>query len=328
MIPNILICGKTGAGKTSLIQAVTHYGTVPESAIGDAEPTTKGFNVYKTEIVNFIDAEGIEPGQPVESYTNFIMGEVVNRLDSNKAENLIHAIWYCVDGSGARVQAGDAEIIAHFNDKALIVVTKGETMRKEQTDKMMQSLLDIVERERIVIVSSHIKQGLKQLLDKVEPMAETSLVQGVTELEEFRSRWKNYYQNMQLKSQAEAEAKADVYIEYASVRAACFAMIPLPIADVIPLVWNEVYMIGKLADVYGIKTFKPMLLALSWVAAASTVGKFIASFIPFLGILIAAGITYGVGQMVKSIFQNEMTKNDNELKENFLAAEKEQKVSS
>ena len=30
MNPNILICGKTGAGKTSLVQAVTHAGTVPD----------------------------------------------------------------------------------------------------------------------------------------------------------------------------------------------------------------------------------------------------------------------------------------------------------
>ena len=32
MKPNILVCGKTGVGKTSLIQAVTHRGVVPDSA--------------------------------------------------------------------------------------------------------------------------------------------------------------------------------------------------------------------------------------------------------------------------------------------------------
>ena len=166
---------------------------MPESAIGDAEPTTKGFNVYKTEIVNFIDAEGIEPGQSIESYTNFIMGEVVNRLDSNKAENLVRAIWYCIDGSDARVQSGDMKIIEHFNDKVLVVITKGETMRKKQTEEMLKSLSAIVEYNQFVIVSSHMKQGLKQLLDKVEPIVEQSLAQVATELAEFRSRWKSYY---------------------------------------------------------------------------------------------------------------------------------------
>ena len=35
MKPNILVCGKTGAGKTSLIQAVTHAGTVPDGPGSD-----------------------------------------------------------------------------------------------------------------------------------------------------------------------------------------------------------------------------------------------------------------------------------------------------
>lgn len=76
MKPNILICGKTGVGKTSLIQAMTHVGTVPNSAIGDAEATTRGFHVYETDAANFIDSEGMEPGQTVEQYMQFIQGEL------------------------------------------------------------------------------------------------------------------------------------------------------------------------------------------------------------------------------------------------------------
>ena len=117
MKPTILICGKTGAGKTTLIQAVTHAGTVPDEAIGDAEATTRGFDVYETEIANFIDSEGMEPGQTVEQYASFIMGEVVKRLDSGSAVNLVHNIWYCVDGSGARLQPADARLIRQFSDK-------------------------------------------------------------------------------------------------------------------------------------------------------------------------------------------------------------------
>ena len=103
MKSNILICGKTGAGKTSLVQAVTHAGTVPDEAIGDAEATTRNFDVYETDVANFIDCEGMEQGQTVEEYSRFIMGEVVKRLDSDSTENLVHNIWYCINGSGARL---------------------------------------------------------------------------------------------------------------------------------------------------------------------------------------------------------------------------------
>ena len=106
MKPNILICGKTGAGKTSLIQAVTHAGTVPDEAINDGEAATRGFDVYETEIANFIDCEGMEPGQTVEQYSSFIMGEVVKRLDSDSVENPVHNICddYRFDGTGPGIQ--------------------------------------------------------------------------------------------------------------------------------------------------------------------------------------------------------------------------------
>ena len=60
--PVILVCGKTGIGKTSLIQAVTGRETVPDSAIGTGMPVTHGFTPYETEAATFVDAEGMEPG--------------------------------------------------------------------------------------------------------------------------------------------------------------------------------------------------------------------------------------------------------------------------
>ena len=220
MKPNILICGKTGAGKTSLVQAVTHVGTVPDEAIGDAEATTRGFDVYETEVANFIDSEGMEPGQTVEEYSRFIMGEVVNRLDSDTAENLVHNIWYCIDGSGARVQSADARLIRQFSDKVLLVVTKAETLRKEQTESMMSQLLDLLPSERIVMVSSHNKTGLAQLLNKAFEMTGQAIEGADEELFGFRNRWNTYYGNMRSRWEAQAAEEADEYINWAAGRAA------------------------------------------------------------------------------------------------------------
>ena len=51
--PIILVCGKTGVGKTSLIQAITHSGTVPDERISDGmEGSTF---IYETPLVKFID---------------------------------------------------------------------------------------------------------------------------------------------------------------------------------------------------------------------------------------------------------------------------------
>ena len=323
MKPNILICGKTGAGKTSLVQAVTHVGTVPDEAIGDAEATTRGFDVYETEVANFIDSEGMEPGQTVEEYSRFIMGEVVNRLDSDTAENLVHNIWYCIDGSGARVQSADARLIRQFSDKVLLVVTKSETLRKDQTEAMMSQLLDLLPQERIVMVSSHNKTGLAQLLNKAFEMTGQAIEGADEELFGFRNRWNTYYGNMRFRWEAQAAKEADEYINWAAGRA--IALIPLPLADAAPLMANEAYMIYRIGAAYGYAVDNSILTMLAGVAGGSIAGKLAASFRPFLKVPIAAGITYGVGKAAKAYFESGMTMNISELKEKFIEGEKESK---
>ena len=326
MKPNILVCGKTGVGKTSLIPAVTHRGVVPDNAIGYGKAATEGFNVYETEIANFIDSEGMNPGsQSVDDYADFILDEMFDRLESDDAEKVIHNIWYCIDGSGARIQDTDAKLIKTFSDKVLLVVTKCELMRKEQTEAMMNTLLDLIDRDRIVMVSAENKTGLTQLIKKAQEMASEGMEAAEEELDAFRERWDDYYSNMRDNWIANVSDEADSYINWAAGRAAAIALVPLPLADVAPLIANEVYMIYKLAGVYGIAVDNTVITMLLGCAGGSIAGKLAASFLPFLKVPIAAGITYGVGKAAKAYFESDMTMDISELKKKFLEGEREAK---
>ena len=326
MKPNILVCGKTGVGKTSLIQAVTHRGVVPDSAIGDGKPLTVGFQVYETEIANFVDSEGMNPGtQTVDEYADFILDELLTRLDADCEERLIHNIWYCIDGSGARIQDTDAKLIKTFSDKVILVVTKCELMRKEQVEAMMNTLLDLIDRDRIVLVSSENRTGLKQLITKAEAMSATAMGHASEELEAFRKRWDDYYANMRRVWAESVSSEADSYINWAAGRAAAIALVPLPLADVAPLIANEVYMLYKLAELYGIAADNTVITMLLGCAGGSITGKVGASFLPFLKVPIAAAVTYGVGKAAKAYFESDMTMNEEELRQEFLAGEREAK---
>lgn len=326
MKPNILVCGKTGVGKTSLIQAVTHRGVVPDSAIGDGRATTLGFEVYETDAANFIDSEGMNPGtQSVDDYADFILEEMMNRLETEESGNLIHNVWYCIDGSGARVQDTDAKLIKTFRKNMLLVVTKSELMRKEQIESMMAELLKLLPREQIVLVSAENKTGLAQLIAKAHAMSTKAMQAAENEIEAFQDRWQEYYDSMLNEWREKVADEADSYINWAAGRAAAIAIVPLPFVDVIPLVANETYMIYRLAEVYGIPVDDSIITMILGCAGGSLAGKLAASLLPLLKIPIAAGITYGVGKAAQAYFESDMKLDETELRETFLREEREAK---
>ena len=119
--------------------------------------------------------------------------------------------------------------------------------------------------------------------------------------------------------------EADSYINWAAGRAAAIALVPLPLADVGPLIANEVYMLYKLACIYGIAADNTVITMLLGCAGGSIAGKIGASFLPFLKVPIAAAVTYGVGKAAKAYFESDMTMNEDELRQEFLAGEREAK---
>ena len=55
--PNILICGYTGAGKTSIIQALLGEDLVPDNKIGhEANPMTQDYDRYENELIGIWDS--------------------------------------------------------------------------------------------------------------------------------------------------------------------------------------------------------------------------------------------------------------------------------
>ena len=324
MKPNILVCGKTGVGKTSLIQAVTHRGVVPDSAIGNGRATTQGFHVYETDAANFIDSEGMNPGtQSVDDYVDFILDEMMDRLETEESGNLVHNIWYCIDGSGARVQETDAALIRTFRDNMILVVTKSELMRKEQIEGMMDELLEMLPREQIVLVSAENKTGLAQLVAKARAMSMEAMAAAEYEVEAFQDRWQEYYDSMLDEWRERVEDEADSYINWAAGRAAAIAIVPIPLVDIAPLIANETYMIYRLAELYGIPVDDTVITVLLGCAGGSIVGKIAASLLPILKIPIAAGVTYAVGKAAQAYFESDMKLNKTELRETFMKAERD-----
>ncbi len=319
MKPNILVCGKTGSGKTSLIQAITDDGTVPESAIGHGAPATRGFQVYSTPAANFIDTEGFVPGQSLEEMVEFIRAEMRRRLASDSPEFLVHCIWFCVDGSGARITDAEMQVIRHFSSRCLLVLTKmdlleGSDRGRKQREELHAAAQSCLDASRIVIVSAKDRTGLKTLVEQSENLARETMLGAQEELRRFWQTWEGYFRERRQQWLARAAQRADEAIRWAAGRAAAIAIVPIPLADVGPLVLNEIYMIHRIGNAYGISVTQSMVAMLLGASAASTLGKILASFLPGFKIPIAAAITYGLGKGVKAYFESGMELSPEELK--------------
>lgn len=116
---------------------------------------------------------------------------------------------------------------------------------------------------------------------------------------------------------ARASVKADEAIHWATGRAAAIAVFPLPLADVAPLIANEVYMVKGIGEAYGLELSDGVARGLLAAAGASFVGLALASFLPGLKVAIAPAITYGAGQAVKAWCASDGALSDGELRAIF-----------
>lgn len=326
MKPVILVCGKTGAGKTSLIQAVTGEEVVPNSAIGAGMPVTKGFTTYESPAAVFIDAEGMEPGkQTVEAYQRFLRGELVDRLASGSPDRIVTHVWYCVDGQGMRLQTADREMIEMLGDKVILVVTKSEGLRKPQLESIQKVCDGLLSGGRQVMVSSEKKTGLPQLIEMTKN--HVLAVSPIAEQAAFEREWQGYYAKRISLWLQRCDEEADSYIRWGAGRSFAIAIpCALPLSDMVPLSLNEAYMIMRVGSAYGESVGKNVIGMIAGIATGSVAGKIFATLMPpGLKSVVAASTTYGIGKAAKAYFRSGKTMSKDALREEFLKSKKEGK---
>jgi uncharacterized protein (DUF697 family)/ethanolamine utilization protein EutP (predicted NTPase) len=232
----------------------------------------------------------------------------------------IHCLWYCIDGSTG-IELGDIGFVRNANKNTLVVITKSELMNREQKQMLTEMLGEYIDPDRIVVVSAEEKIGLDKLLDKTYGIC----IKMVADPVEFEKYWINNFQPLKEEYRRNSSIDADGYINWAAGRAAAIALTPLPLADAAPLIINDVYMIHKLASLYGIAADKKTVSMIMGCSGGTIAGKLAATLIPGLKVPIAAGITYGIGKAAKAYFESGMTITSDDLKRKYLDGEREAK---
>ncbi len=294
MKPTIIVCGLNGANRKRVIEMAAPPETIPNSSESSQSV------IYEADIADYIDC----PIMPKvgENYIEQLSQGLGLEIDLS-ANCRKYVLWYCIE---LDLSEEDIYYLRNYKGAVIPVVITEDTFDPDELTKFYTKLEAIsIEKGTSLVVSLTHKAGVRKLLTRTLFMLGKPVVVDVKEPTIYK--------------------EADSLILWAAGRAFCIAAVPLPMADVAPLIANEAYMFYKLGALYGYEVDQTVLTTFLGCIGASVGGKFLSSFIPFLKAPIAAGITYAVGVVANEYFSNNMQLTKEEMKLIFENAKRKAK---
>lgn len=165
---NILVIGKTGAGKSSLIAEMLRYDTLNNNdkdndkdngspndnpKPGFWKPTTKGKPKYyeskKVPFLRFADTQGIEISSKksknpygIDEVERDVTEFIINKNESGNPDEYVHCIWYCFQPHDARLQDDEEELLTNlsknYSDETLPIILVGTKSNSQELVKQFQ----------------------------------------------------------------------------------------------------------------------------------------------------------------------------------------------
>ena len=326
---NIIVAGKTGVGKSSLINYI--FGK-EVAKVGDGQPVTQEIQEYdfENDNITLFDTKGIE-AKDYEKTLDNIKKYLELRQDSPDENDDIHIAWLCISERGDRVEEADRELLKILSEAGIPVIgvfTKRESKRESSfVNKVVEDNL-LPEAKAIVRVRSITEEvEIEDNLVELKPKGAEELLQETYKyMSEGRKNAIKKAQTAVLKDRIEVMSKeADVLTNWYAAGAAAIGATPLPFADSLALAALQTKMVVDINTVYrvdaGTHTFTDIAAALITITGVAQVGKLAAGLLKVIPVIgwtanagVAAGITKGIGFGYSEYLKNNINKETGEIK--------------
>lgn len=330
---NVMILGKTGVGKSTLINNMFSQ-KMAETGIG--KPVTPKIRKYEKPDfpLAIYDTPGMELGgdNAIDNLLEEAVDLIKTGIKSGDVRNAIHCIWYCISTPSHRIEQSEIDFLRRFLDEAelfsvpvIIILTqsynkKDTTELKHEIEKENLKIVNVVPvlaedyviDDEITIKAAGLER-LPELMYTVIPEAVQKTFIAVQ------------CANIELK-----KGRAQAVVAASAATAAAIGAVPIPFSDAAALVPEQVLMLAGITVVFGVPIEKASLVAIisATVGPAGTtvLGKSFVSgllkLIPGVGSVVgglisgatAASLTAALGEayihILIKVVKGEMTISD------------------
>ena len=266
---NVLIAGRTGVGKSTLINSIFH-GRMAATGQGEPVTTTARFITKEGVPLGIWDTRGLEM-EDFEETLDELTRLVERRAADPDPKHHIHVAWLCVHEDGRRVQNAEQNLCStlHEHMPVLGVITKARSDDGFRAE--VQNLLP--EARNVMRV-----RAIAETLDDghtLDPMGLEDLVEATMELLPEGTR--HAFAAAQSVSMGHKRKQAHRTVFSSAAAAAAAGATPIPFADAAVLVPIQVGMLARVSVVYGFDVtrsyLKELVTAAVGPAAAAMGGK-------------------------------------------------------
>lgn len=258
---NIIVAGKTGVGKSTLINSVFREN-LAETGMGRPVTTHMRRITKKDFPLVVYDTRGFELGKSVQDdVKDEVMKTIRDGFALNDISKAIHCIWYCINAASNRIEPEEIEWLRELGaenemTQVPIIVVLTQCFSKKKAQEMRKAVED--ENLNVVQIVPVLAQDYEIDDDYVAKAFGLDVLIRVMS-EALPDELLDTLQNLQKVSLDEKTKRAQAAVATATAAAAAAGATPIPIADCAVLIPTQVAMIASIAVIFGIDVNKTVL---------------------------------------------------------------------